>query len=218
MTDGRADGRTGRRAVGRAILLASALAVSPSARLPAQVSFHVSIGARYSTTLVHDSIVTGFDVRPAIAPALLVIVREELRPGWSVDGTIDVTPSSLRRHEGSGTFDAGSFTALAFTVGVRREISWGLSARAGIGALKYAAGQTGIFREGSGGLFPLGTVAATFAPRFGARRRLALEARYDLHRFITPALRTQGFNDSRPVHRVALLVRLGWAPGGQPTP
>jgi hypothetical protein len=162
--------------------------------------------------------VAPFDLRPAIAPALLVSVRGELDPGWSADGTIDVTPSSLRRHEGSATFDAGSFTALAFTIGVRREISWGLSVRAGIGALKYAAAQTGVFREGSGGLFPLGTVAATFTPRFGAHRRLAFEARYDLHRFITPALRTEGFRDSRPVHRMALLVRLGWAPGGQSTP
>ena len=205
--------------VGRAVALVSLLAVWPSGQAAAQVSFHVSLGARYTTTLVHDSIVQPFDLRPAIAPALLVIVREEMKPGWSVDGTIDVTPSSLRRHEGSGTFDAGSFTALAFTIGVRREISWGLSARAGIGALKYAAGQTGVFREGSGGLFPLGTVAATYTPSFGARRRLAFEARYDIHRFITPAMRTEGFEDSRPVHRVALLLRLGWAAGkGQETP
>jgi hypothetical protein len=208
VTDGRPDGLTG-----RTLILMALLAVGPSDRLAAQVSFYVSIGARYTTTLVHDSVVQPFDLRPAIAPALLVTVREELKPGWSVDGTIDVTPSSLRRHEGNGTFDAGSFTALAFSVGVRREITAGLSARAGIGALKYAAGQTGVFREGSGGLFPFGTVAATYTPSFGAQRRLAFEARYDLHRFITPAMRTQGFTDSRPVHRVALLVRLGWAAG-----
>jgi hypothetical protein len=197
------------------IPLLAALAAYPSNRLTAQVSFYVSLGARYTTTLVHDSVVAPFDLRPAIAPALLVTVRGELSPGWSADGTVDVAPSSLRRHEASGTFDAGSFTALALTVGLRREISWGLSARAGIGALKYVAAQTGLFREGSGGLFPLGTLAATFTPRFGARRRLAFEARYDWHRFITPAMRTQGFRDSRPVHRMALLVRLGWAPGGQ---
>ena len=216
MTGRWADGRTG----GQIAAIMVMLSVSPSTRLPAQVSFHISLGARYTTTLVHDSVVAPFDLRPAIAPALLVTVRGELKPGWSADGTVDVTPSSLRRHEASGTFDAGSFAALAFTVGLRREISWGLSARAGIGALKYVAAQTGLFREGSGGLFPLGTLAATFTPRFGAHRRLAFEARYDLHRFITPAMRTHGFVDSRRVHRIALLVRLGWAAGGtgQPTP
>jgi hypothetical protein len=180
------------------------------------VSFHISLGARYSTTLVHDSIVAGFDVRPALAPALLVTVREELRPAWSVDGTLDVTPSSLRRHEGGGSYEAGSFTSIAFTVGLRREFSSGFSARAGVGALKYAAAETGMFREGTGGLIPVGTLAATYTPSFGARRRLAFEARYDIHRFITPALKTQGFEDSRPVHRLALLVRLGWAPGKGP--
>lgn len=214
MTVGRSDGRTARRTVA----LVALLAVWPSGRPAAQVSFHVSIGVRHSSTLVHDSVVVPFDLRPALAPTLLVTVREELRPGWSADGTIDVTPSSLRRHEGGGAFDAGSFTALAFTVGLRREISWGLSARAGFGALKYATAQTGVFREGSGGLFPLVTAAATFTPRFGERRQLAFEARYDFHRFITPALRTQGFRAARSVHRVALLARLGWAVGGQPTP
>ena len=202
---------------GRAFAALALLAVCPSTHLPAQVSFHISVGARYSTTLVHDSIVTGFDVRPAIAPALLVTVREELRPAWSVDGTLDVTPSSLRRHENGGSFEAGSATAIAFTVGLRREISYGFSARAGIGALKYAAAETGMFREGTGGLMPLGTVAATYQPSFGARRRLAFEARYDIHPFITPALKTQGFKDSRPVHRLAVLVRLGWAPGKGPS-
>lgn len=168
--------------------------------------------------MVHDSIGVPFDVRPAIAPALLVTAREELRPGWSVDGTIDVAPSNLRRHEPSGSFDAGAFTAIAFTVGLRRNVFGPFSARAGLGALKYAAAQRGLFREGTGGLFPLGTLAATFAPRFGARRRLAFEARYDVHRFITPAMQTQGFTESRPVHRLALLVRLGWAPGSETAP
>lgn len=209
-------GRSDRRTVGQIGAWAILLSVCPTVRLSSQVSFHVSIGARYSSTLVHDSVVVPFDLRPALAPTLLVSVRDELRPGWSADGTIDVTPSSLRRHEGGGAFDAGSFAALAFTVGLRREISGGLSARAGFGALKYATAQTGVFREGSGGLFPLVTFAATFSPRFGARRRLAFEARYDLHRFITPALRTQGFSAARSVHRVALLARLGWAAGGPP--
>lgn len=208
----KAVGRLGGWTVGILVLLTT----QPANRLTAQVSFHISVGARYSTTLVHDSIVTGFDVRPSLAPALLVTVREELRPAWSVDGTLDVTPSSLRRHQNGGSFEAGSFTSIAFTVGLRREISYGLSARAGVGALRYAAAETGLFREGSGGLMPLGTLAATYTPSFGARRRLAFEARYDIHRFITPALKTQGFKDSRPVHRLALLVRLGWAPGKGP--
>lgn len=208
MTDGRTAGRT----VGLAFAFWMAFTVGPSDRLAAQVSFHVAVGARYSSTLVHDSVVTAFDLRPALAPAFLVSVRDELRPGWSADVTLDVAPSGMRRRESSGSFDAGSFTAVAFTVGLRRQFAPGVSARAGVGGLRYLADQTGVFREGSGGIFPLGTVAATYAAPlpFARKHRLEVEARYDIHQFITPALRTEGFTASRPVHRVAILVRMGW--------
>jgi len=204
--------------VRRLVLVALGLTVYPSTRLPAQVSFHVALGARYSSTLVHDSVVTPFDLRPALAPALLLSVRDELRPGWSADATLDVSPSGLRRHEGSGSFDAGSFTALAFTVGLRRYFAAGISARLGVGGLRYTASQTGVFREGSGGIFPLGTVATTYALPlpFARKYQLEVEARYDVHQFITPALRTEGFTASRPVHRVAILARVGWGGGATP--
>jgi len=212
------DGRTAGRAVGGAVLTACLwLTAVPADRLSAQVSFHVAVGARYSSTLVHDSLVTPFDLRPALAPALLLSVRDELRPGWSADATLDVSPSGLRRHEGGGSFDAGSFTALAFTVGLQRHFAAGVSARLGVGGMRYAASQTGVFREGSGGIFPLGSVAATYALPFPYARtnHLEVEARYDVHQFITPALRSEGFTASRPVHRAAILVRVGWG-GGTP--
>jgi len=188
------------------------LSIVPSFQLSAQVSLHVALGARYSSTLVHDSVVTAFDLRPALAPAFLVSLRDELHPGWSADVTLDVAPTGMRRHESSGSFDAGSFTAVAFTVGLRRQVAPGVSARVGVGGLRYLADQSGVFREGSGGIFPLGTVAATYAAPlpFTEKHQIEVEARYDIHQFITPALRTEGFSASRPVHRVAILVRMGW--------
>jgi len=162
--------------------------------------------------------VTPFDLRPTLAPTLLVSVRDALRPGWSADVTLDVSPSGLRRHETGGSFDVGSVTAVAFTVGLQRHFGAGASARVGVGGLRYAAKQTGVFREGSGGIFPLGTVAATYGLPlpFARRRQLEVEARYDVHQFITPALRTEGFRGSQPVHRVAILMRIGWGGGGTP--
>lgn len=186
------------------------LSIVPSFHLSAQVSLHIGVGARYTSTLVHDSVVAPFDVRPTLAPALLVSARDELRPGWSADVTLDVAPSGLRRHEGGGSIDAGSFTAVAFTVGLQRHFTAGVSARVGVGGLRYLADQTGMFREGTGGIFPTGSVAGTYALPFAKQRHLEIEARYDIHRFITPALRTEGFTSSRPVHRIALLLRAGW--------
>jgi hypothetical protein len=188
-------------------LLMPLLSVLPSFRhLSAQVSVQLAAGVRYSSTLVHDSIVTPLDLRPALAPTLLLSARHDLNPGWSADVSLDVSPSGLRRHEAGASFDAGAFTAVAFTVALRHDLAPGLSARAGAGGLRYATAQTGVFRQGSGGLFPLLTVAATYAPTLGARRGLAVEARYDLHQFITPALRSTGFTDPRPVHRIALTL------------
>ena len=196
------------------------LTAYPPNRLPAQVSFHVALGARYTSTLVHDSLVTAFDLRPALAPALLVSVRDELRPGWSADATLDASPSGLRRHEVGGSFDAGSFTTFAFTVGLRRHFTPNASARVGVGGMRYLASETGVFREGTGGIFPLGSIAATYALPlpFAQKHQIEIEARYDIHRFITPALRTEGFSSALPVHRVAVLVRAGWGGGGGSTP
>lgn len=185
------------------------LTVYPSNRLTAQMSFHVGLGARYSTMLVHDSIVTSIDLRPTIAPTLLLTARDELRGPWSADATVDVSVSGLRRHEGGGSFDAGSFTAIAFTVGMQRQVTPGVAARLGVGGLVYAAAETGVFRQGHGGVFPTAALAVTYAPPFAwaAQRGLQLEARYDVHRFITPALRSVTFNNPRPVHRIGLGVR-----------
>jgi hypothetical protein len=177
------------------------------------------VGARSSSTLVHDSVVTPFDLRPTLAPVLLVSAGDELRPGWSADVTLDVSPSGMRRHEGSGSFDAGSFTTVAFTVGLRRHFARSASARVGVGGMRYLASQTGVFREGTGGIFPVGSVGATYAPTlpFAQKHQLEIEARYDIHKFITPALRAEGFASGRPVHRVAVIVRMGWG-GGESTP
>lgn len=195
---------TGRRIVAFGVLLS----VCPTVHLPAQVSFHVGLGARYSTILVRDSIVAPIDLRPTIAPTLLLTARDELRGPWSADATLDVSVSGLRRHEGGGSFAAGSFTAIAFTVGMQRQVTPGVSARLGVGGLVYAAPETGVFRQGHGGVFPTAALAVTYAPPFGwaTQRGFQLEARYDVHRFITPALRSVTFNNPRPVHRIGLAV------------
>jgi len=178
-----------------------ALTGQPTNRLTAQVSFHFSAGPRYTTTMVHDSIVNPFDLRPALAPALLLSVRDELSPGWSADVTLDLTHAGLRRYETGGTFDAGSFTALAFTVGLRHLVKPHVTARVAAGGLKYAADAAGVFRQGNGGLFPVAALGMTYDIK-----RFEIDARYDVHRFSTPALRSVGFTDARPVHRFSVTV------------
>lgn len=186
--------------------LVMALTASPPHRLTAQVSVRASLGARFSTALVKDSIVVPIGLKPGVGPAVQLSVRDDLRGPWTGDITVDVTPTSLKREESGATFDAGSATVTALTVGLRHELPKGLAARLGLGGLIYMTENTGVFQQGNGGIFPLVALDALYAPAFGAKRALEIALQYDVHRFITPALRTTGFPNPRPVHRLALSV------------
>jgi hypothetical protein len=186
-----------------ALLLAVGAAGRPAA---AQMSVRLSLGGRYATALVKDSIVVPIALRPSVAPALTLSVRDELRGPWTADATLDLSPARLHREESGTRSDAGSFTAIAFTLGLRRELHAGVAARLGFGGLVYSTEHAGVFQRGSGGVFPLVGLGASYAPSFGARHRLELGLSYDVHRFITPALRATGFPRPRPVHRVAVTV------------
>jgi hypothetical protein len=196
MTAGRPVGRTAHCG----LLLLALLAVTPSGHLAAQMSVHLGVGARYGTPLIRDSIVVPIELRPAIAPTLLLSVHDDLRGPWTADATLDVTPTPLRRYESGTTFDAGSVTTVSFTVGVRRTFRTGITARFAVGGLAYTGSKDGAFRDGSG-LMPVGGVAGSYEIR-----GFAVELRYDVHRFITRALQDMRFNNPRVVHRVALTV------------
>jgi hypothetical protein len=212
-TDRRTDGRTTWLVI---VLLSVSPSVSPSIRLSAQLSLQPSLGLRYASTLVHDSIVTGIDIRPALAPAAAVVAATPLQQGWSAEATVDFSWSALERRERGATIELGTLSALTVQLGFRRRLPAGMSARASIGGLKYLPStRSGIFRSGAGGIFALGGAGLSYTPP-GARAgpwRIGVEARYDVHQFITPGLRAQGFTSSRIVHRVALAV---FAAGGRP--
>jgi hypothetical protein len=176
------------------------------ARLPAQVSLHAGLGARYSSALVHDSIVVPVDIQPAIGPALTLAVSERTRGAWTPDATLDVTWAALQRHETGTTSKVTSLTTLAFTVGVSHAIKPGLTGRVGAGALKYLPSEnTGLFRDGSG-ITALGALSLDWVPAATTARGIGLTLRYDVHGFTTPALHAEGFTSRQIVHRLSLGV------------
>jgi hypothetical protein len=185
------------------------LAICPTIPLFGQVTLHASLGARYTSTLVHDSIVDPFDVRPDIAPALGVGADLPLAGPWRLVLLADVSSSPLRRHLRDGT--APTITRLWMVgvgVGLRRQLEPWMHARLAIGALKYLpARSVGLFQAGST-LTPYGSLTFVLAPPLAARHRVALELGGDLHRFLTPVLRNNGFVDPRAVYRVTAGLRL----------
>jgi hypothetical protein len=186
------------------------LLVASPLSLGAQISLHAALGARYSSTLVHDSIVTPLDVRPDIGPALALSADLPLSGPWQLELLADLGTSQLRRHDANGqTADITRLWTLGLGLGLRRHLNPWLDGRFAIGALNYLPAQSvGLFSAGSGGVMPYGSLAFDATPAVLARRRLGLELAGDLHRFLTPALRNAGFTDSRVVYRISAGLRI----------
>jgi hypothetical protein len=197
-------------AVREGLLIASALA-GGAVPLDAQLSVRVSAGVRYSSALVHDSIVTPLSVQPAPAPALAISVVAPLQHGWAVQAMLDGSSSEVVRHDANGaTTDLGRVGAASFTVGLQHRVRGSFAATGAVGALKYfPSDEQGIFRLGSGPLAGLGMLTVEYRLPLAPRAGLALEARYDIHAFTTPALEQEGFTSSQTVHRVSLSLRVG---------
>ena len=202
---------------GRVLVAALALAsAAPPRDATAQVTMSASLGARYTSPLVRDSIVTPFDVRLGIAPALTLGASLPLRAPWTAVVSLDLSYGAVSRHDQDGTVAPITHaTTLTLGVELERDLRHGFSATIGAGLLKYLPSErTGIFRDGGGAILPVGQAAVRYSPPLAARRGFALEARYDLHGFLTPALRAEGFINSTVVHRVALAIRYRLPIGG----
>ena len=196
------------------------LTTCPPTRLPAQVALHAGIGLRYASTLVRDSIVSPFDVRLGLAPVFALTAATPLERGWTAEVLLDYGWSDLARHEGGDAVGLGAVRTLATSIALRHRLPAGMSGRIGVGGLKYLpSAERGVFRQGSGPLVALGSLGLRYeAPLSGARGGgFAVEARYDVHGFITPALRSAGFTSPRLVHRVALVLS-GRAAGRERAP
>jgi len=178
----------------------------------AQVALAVSAGVRYSTVLVHDQIVTAFDVRPALAPAFSVTASLPLDPPWRAGAVLDLSTSEVRREDADGTVQPIThLTQAALAVGLGRALRPWLSGSVRVGVLKYLPSQDlGPFQDG-GPFFPFAQATIDLAPAVVSRFGLGLELRADVHRFITDALRLEGFSDARVVTRIA--GALTWTPG-----
>lgn len=191
------------------VLLVAALCAFTPRLGTGQWLVEISAGARSGTALVHDSIVTAFDVRPSLAPVLAVALVVPLDTSWTARVGVDFSSGELQRHEADGSSVAlGRVSTAAFTVGLEHALPAGFSTWIGVGGIKYfPAEETGLFRLGSASVAGLGTVALAHTLPVARRFGCAVELRYDIHGFTTPALRDEGFTSSQTVHRVALTVR-----------
>jgi len=200
------------RRVRRLPTLALAAGAVLAAPLWGQVGITVAAGVRYSTVLVHDQIGGAFDVRPALAPAFAVTASLPLDPPWSAVAVADFSTSDVRREDADGSSQAITRLSQAtLGLGLRRRLKPWLSGSVRVGVLKYFPSQDlGLFQDG-GPFFPFAQAAFDVAPAPLSRLGLGFELSADVHRFITDALRVEGFTDARVVGRIAGGVT--WTPG-----
>jgi len=128
-------------------------------------------------------------------PTLQLGLRDELKGPWT--GEYDARPSSskLKRHESGTDFDAGSVTAVALTLGLRRDLATNIAHGLGIGGSGLLGQRprcvsTGWRRDPASHLARDDLCAVLR----GARHGIEFALQYDVHRFLTPALRSVGFN------------------------
>jgi hypothetical protein len=184
-----------------------ALGIVTPPQMSGQISLSVGAGLRQGSTMVHDFIVAPIDIRPGLAPSIVVSGGTRLDRRWTIEMSVDYSSATLYREESGSSHEVVGTGAVAGRLELRRPLTGPLSAGLAIGAIKYLPqDEVGIFRDGAGPISALGSLSLRYHAPFVASRRFALEARYDLHRFTTPALQDAGFAGGSTVHRVGLFV------------
>ncbi len=190
---------------------AAALALAFASPAGAQVRLTGLVGMTTTSALVTDEIVQTIEVKPALAPTLLL--SASLPVATKLRASLDLGYSSSSadvEEDGTTVGDLGTlgaFTASAALTGpLVSRLAWRLS----LGVLKYfPSEEVGAFSEGI-------PAAALFGAGLDWRQPLSdqwaavIGARYDLHLFSTPALEAAGFSGSQQVSRFGLAVGAAW--------
>jgi hypothetical protein len=180
----------------------------------AQATVAVRLGAAWSSAVVRDSIVEPIRVRAGVSPLLAASLGLPLERGVGLDVDLSAAWPRFTAVSGTGSFDLGRGRVTAGTIGLSRALGGRLRGRIGVGLVRYGrAGGIGVFR--SGGSSEAGLSMAVERPVGGPRRgRRLVRLSYEAHRFLTPAMRADGFGSGQIVHRIALSVGAARALGG----
>jgi hypothetical protein len=188
--------------------LAVALCVTLSGVAAAQVRVHLGLGVLAGTDLTHDSLATAVALRPDPGLAVALGIDTPLNETYRLGIEVQAEHGTLALH-GTSTVGVTTLTVWRPALRLSRDISRRIGVHAVLGALIYAPAQrTGtLFQDG---MTPEPVVGAgmTLQHQLGSRLMLGLALDYDVHRFTTNALTSQGFSGASTVQRVALTLRL----------
>ena len=190
------------------ILVGTGLACCLATPLAAQATVRLGVGATIGTSIVHDQVIVGRDiaVRPGVAPSLAVGVSYPTGGGYrvSLEGRVD--HASMQYTELNTTADLGPYTTMSVVALVGGPVAHDVRWQIGGGRIGYhPAERRGIFSEG-GSSFWMFAAGVSWSHPVGRGLSVLASARYDLHQFITPALRARDFQQSEAVSRLGLFA------------
>jgi hypothetical protein len=189
------------------ILIAGLLAAGAAPRLAAQTDVSLRVGVTGWSTLVHDFIAQDVDVKASVAPTIFLGIGHSIAPRYGAALELAATAGSLHSDYGDVRADLGSGRTASALALLDGGISAGFRWRAGLGFLHYFAGDEGsVLASGTTRL--LVGAGLDFRRPVLSKWDVLIAARYDFHRFSSPALKAHGYAGAQGVQRVSLSVGL----------
>ena len=191
-----------------AVLIAFPAAASTS---HAQADYYARLGLTGSTKLVRDRLFQEIEVRPGLAPTLVLGAALPFTPTYRAGVEATLTRSGYEAREQDTDSDLGTLQTVAMVLGIDGPIARRLGWRAGVGLIRYWPSQEdGIFLQGGSTRFLVGG-GIDFRPAVMRHWDLMMSLRYDFHRFTTQELATRRFTGSQGVQRVSASIGLARA-------
>jgi hypothetical protein len=191
-----------------AILIALPAAVSTG---QAQSDYYARLGLTGSTRLVEDLLFQEIEVRPSLAPTLVVGAALPFTRDYRAGLEATLTTSGYHARELETDSDLGTLRTLALVLGIEGPVAGRLSWRGGVGLIRYwPIEEEGIFLQGGTTRFLIGG-GIDFRPPVMRQWDLMMSLRYDFHRFTTEELEARGFSGSQGVQRISASIGLARA-------
>lgn len=191
------------------VALALLLPAARPSPLAAQTDYYARFGATFSTALVNDRIINEIEVKPGLAPTLVLGAALPIAPLYRAGLEASLTSSGYKSEEPGAEADLGTIRTTAVTLGLDGPIASGVRWRAAVGLLRYwPSEERGIFLQGGTTRFLAGG-GVDYRRPIMTRWDLMASLRYDYHRFTTGELRARGFAQSQGVQRISATIGLG---------
>lgn len=189
------------------LMVAGLLAFAVTPRLAAQTDYYLRAGATAWGTLVGDFIAQDVRARPAVAPTLVAGLGRGITARYRAGLELTASSGGLHGEYGNVRSDLGSLRTASMLGILDGIVGAGVRWQAGLGFIHYFAGdEAGLLGSATTRLLVGGGL--DFRRPLLAAFDLTVAARYDFHRFTSPALRSHAYSGAQGVQRVSLSVGL----------